>query len=331
MKSPYMILLSLVVAVACGSCSRGPAYRHCDGAVWSTTYHITYASDVMLDDSILDVMRRVEMSLSPFADSSLVSAINRGDTDQTDALFERIFSTSQMVCRASGGAFDPTVMPLVELWGFGRNRNVAEPSRSSIDSALVNVGMMKNRISGGRIYKATPATTFDFSSITKGYGCDLVGEMLERNGCTDYMVEIGGEMALKGSNPRGAKWRVMIEAPVDNDSVMSRDRMSVVELSDCGVATSGNYRNYHDFASGRKGHTISPVTGYPVETSTLSATVVAPDAMTADAFATACMTMPEEAALAMIESIPGVEALIVTVGSDGRWQLKTTSAFPNLQ
>lgn len=323
-------LVSAAVAAMLCSCQGDALYRHYDGAVWATTFHITYRSDRVLDDSIQSVMSRVEHSLSPFSDASLVTAVNECRTTDTDSLFRRIFTASSFVSRASGGRYDPTVMPLVELWGFGRHKNVAEPTQAEIDSALAGVGILRCRLEGDRIVKASPATRFDFSSITKGYGCDLVGEMLRRNGCTDYMVEIGGEMALSGRNPHGEPWHVMVEAPIDNDSTVEHHRMAVMVVSDCGVATSGNYRNYRDFASGRKGHTISPLTGRPVSTTTLSATVVAPDAMMADALATACMTMPPDEALRMIASMPDTYALIVAVGHGGGWKRYLSDGFPPL-
>lgn len=312
------------------SCSPGASYNNCEGAVWATTYHITYRSDRMMDDSILAVMQSVEMSLSPFADSSLVSRINRNETDMTDSLFRRILAASTEVNRISGGAYDPTVAPLVNLWGFGYKTTGREPEQSMIDSALQLVGITRCRIEGNRVVKQNPLTEFDFSSITKGYGCDLIGEMLQRNGCKDYIVEIGGEVSVKGKNPRGESWRIMIDAPVENDTAVVHKRMAVIEVTDCGVATSGNYRNYRNTSKGKAWHTISPSTGYPVTTSTLSATVIARNAMTADALATACMAMPLDSALLMIEALPATEALLVTAGNEG-YRMHTTPGFPEIK
>lgn len=193
------------------------------------------------------------------------------------------------------------------------------------------MGIGRCRLQGDRIIKAKPGTEFNFSAITKGYGADLVGEMLRRNGCDDYMVEIGGEMALSGVNSRGEPWHVMIDAPCDADTAhVLHERLAIIHVTDCGVATSGNYRNFKRTASGRKHHTISPVTGRPVMTSTLSATVIAPDAMLADALATSCMAMPLDSALAMIEAWPGTAAMIVAEGENGRYDIRTTSRFPGL-
>ena len=311
-------------------CSGLSSYRKCEGAVWATSYHITYRSDRNLDDSIISVMRMVENSLSPFADSSLVSRINRGETEETDSLFRRIFLASQSVNRQSQGAFDPTVAPLVNLWGFGYKKSGKEPNQVQIDSALALVGIGECRIEGTKVVKRNTHTAFDFSAITKGYGCDLIGEMLRRNGCEDFLVEIGGEVVASGSNPQGEDWRVMVDAPVESDTAVVHRRLAVIAVSDCGVATSGNYRNYRTTDYGKVWHTISPVTGRPAVGQTLSATVVAPDAMTADALATSCMAMPTAEALAMIEKMPGVEALLVTADTAG-FTLHPTPGFPELR
>ncbi|MBD5323183.1 MAG: FAD:protein FMN transferase [Bacteroides sp.] len=317
------IIVSVTLLVACTPPAR---YRSAEGVMWNTTYHITYRSDRDLHDSIIAVMKRVEQSLSPFADSSLISAVNRGEAVKADSLLMRIFNASVEVNRMSHGAFDPTVAPLVNLWGYGYRTTGVEPTAEAIDSLLGSVGIGECSITtDGFIRKKSPATEFNFSAITKGYGCDLVGEMLARNGCEDYMVEIGGEIVLAGCSPRGRQWRIMVDAPIDCDTAIVHERMAVVELTGRGVATSGNYRNYRETPEGRTWHTISPRDGRPAMTDLLSATVVAPDCMLADAYATACMAQSADSAMAMIESLHGVEALLVT-----RDTVMTSSNFPPL-
>lgn len=307
--------VALIPALMLGGCGRGERYHTLSGATWNTTYTIKYEGAECLGDSVPKVLRAVELSLSPFNANSRISKINRNESIETDSLIERIMAISREVYARSGGAFDPTVSPLINLWGFGYEGNDSRvPSDSAISAALGAVGFGECFTQGGAIVKKSPATTFNFSAVTKGYGCDLIGEMFRRNGVTNYMVEIGGELALSGVNDRGKPWRVMIEAPVE-DSEGGRFGMSTVELTDCGVATSGNYRNYHDTSCGRVGHTISPVTGRPVATATQSATVVAPSCAMADALATASMVMPAEDAISMLGTMEGVGALIVTEDS----------------
>lgn len=313
-KSTFPLLL---VSVVLSACSHKADWREAQGVVWSTTYHITYYADHDLSDSITATMRRVELSLSPFDASSLISGINRGDTGHTDSLIRKVFYRSQEVNAASGGSFDPTVGPLVELWGFGTKRDsMAYPSDSVIQDALELVGIAECSITdGGIIAKKHPDTMFNFSAITKGLGCDEVGAMLSRNSVENYLVEIGGEIALKGTNRRGEKWHIAIDMPDRESGKPNHEGLATVSLTDCGVATSGNYRNWHDSSNGPVGHTISPLTGYPVEKGILSATVIAPDCMTADALATACMTLTPKDAIAMIEAWPEAEALLVLPGT----------------
>ena len=328
MKTSFFTLfISALLLLA--SCARPAQYRRAEGGVWNTTYHIVYKADRDLRDSIITVMKQVEMSLSPFAKTSLISRINRNEEGvAADSLLRRIFTESQRINRISGGAFDPTVAPLVNLWGFGYKNGQPdyEPGQRQIDSLLELVGIMDCGISPeGVISKKRPGTEFNFSAITKGYGVDLVGEMLARNGASDYMVEIGGEIVTRGKSPRMHPWSVAIDAPVRNDTAPVHERLATVRLTDAAIATSGNYRNYRTTSHGLVWHTISPSTGRPAHTDILSATVIAPDCMTADALATSCMAMYADSAISMIESVSGAEALLVVGDST-----VTTSGFPEL-
>lgn len=326
------LFLSIVAAALLCACSPRNDYRQCAGAVWATEFHITYASPSSLDDSILCVFKSVEQSLSPFTHSSVVSRINRGESLEADSLFVVVFEKSKAINRISGGLFDPTVAPLVNLWGFGYTGDIArQPDSVAIDSALAFVGISGCGIApDGAVIKKSPHTQFNFSAITKGYGCDLVARMLRRNGVSDYMVEIGGEIALSGKNPKDEPWHLQIDAPLEN-SVPGQNAAAVIAVTDCGVATSGNYRNFKTLPSGKVWHTINPLTGYPAETDMLSATVIAPDCMTADALATACMAMSLRQARAMIEAAgAGVSALFVVGRPGGTPHIVTTSRFPPL-
>lgn len=315
-----LVLLTLV------GCTAPQRYHTMEGAVWNTTYHITYQASVNLDDSVRALMKQVELSLSPFNKNSLISQINRGDSATADTLLRRIFLASKDVNLRSNGAFDPTVAPLVNLWGFGYRKTGIEPTRTSLDSILEYVGIAQCSITpDGYIVKKHPSTEFNFSAITKGYGCDLIGEMLQRHGCENFMVEIGGEIALTGVNPRGKSWRIMVDAPIDNDTAVVHERMAVIEPGSGGIATSGNYRNYRQTSEGKIWHTISPVTGSPAHTDLLSATVIAPNAMLADAYATSCMAMDCADAVKMLSEVNGVEALLVTADT-----IVTTPGFPEI-
>ena len=205
-----------------------------------------------------------------------------------------------------------------EPWGFGPSGERVEPRQEQIDSALQLVGILDCRLEGLRFVRKHPGTRFDFSAIAKGMGVDAVAAMLRRNGVTDYMVEIGGEVALGGRNPRGDDWRIQIDAPVDDPDGATHERMRVVAPgSGSCIATSGNYRNYRTLRDGtRAAHIISPATGRTVAPDVLSATVVAPSCMLADALATAAMAMPSDSALAMVRRLPGVRLILAVAVAD---------------
>lgn len=341
MKTKLSILALAVITLfswAFVGCNSPKPYRTCEGIIWSTTYHVTYASNALLDDSIRTVMQQVDHSVSAFNPRSIISAINRNDTSAVaDTILRRVFEESIRINRFSHGAFDPTVGPLVDLWGFGPSNathsdSIQAPSKAAIDSVLMLVGMADcELLSDGHVRKKHPGTQFNFSAIAKGYACDLVAAMLERNGVENYMVEIGGEINVKGERQMGQQWRVMIDAPIPSTDSIIHTGTAIIRLTDDGVATSGNYRNFHKTDVGTVGHTISPVTGHPVTTRVLSVTILAPDCITADALATACMVMPMDSARAMLNDIPEAAGLFVTTDSDGLWELHPTRGFPLLE
>lgn len=285
-------------------------YRSISGNAWGTVYHITYNGPEALSDSILDEIARVNMSLSAFEHGSTLYRINAGLTDRADSMFAAVFAEARGVWQASGGLFDPTVGPLVKLWGFGNLGETPEPGPEQIEAARAKVGFDRCRLEGLRLIK-DDGMEIDFAAVAKGYGVDLIAALLRRNGCTDYMVEVGGEVAASGVNPKGIPWRIRIDVPgID-------ERESVISLDNRCVATSGNYRNYRERPDGSHyGHTINPLTGYPAATSVISATVVAPRCATADALATALMAMggsmdADSAAQAIRTAYPDAELYIV--------------------
>ena len=220
--------LGLMLA-ACGKSDRNTAYTTMEGSVWHTTMHITYGSERDLSDNITAVTDCVELSLSPFISYSRISAINRNENMQVDDYITRVFDESVRINRLSGGAFDPTVAPLINLWGFGYENGDGEPDEAAIDSCLTLTGIDQCRIEDGVMVKKAPGTQFNFSAITKGFGIDCLAAMLRGEGIDNYMVEIGGEVAVSGVNPRGDKWRIQIDSPESDktghrNSTHSHDR-----------------------------------------------------------------------------------------------------------
>lgn len=329
MKPIKFVVFSAIILLfitGCAGKKNEAQYKNIKGSVWHTTFSITYKSDMDLNSDIFDAMNRVEKSLSPFLSSSQISAINNNKSDEVDELIEKILLKSQSVNRLSNGAFDPTLAPLINLWGFGYENIEGEPSQSMIDSCLLSVGINDCHVENGHIVKKSPDTQFNFSAITKGFGCDMVAEALYEAGCEDFMIEIGGEVSVSGRNPKGDLWHIQIDTPQESN-ILSNKGIAIIEVTDCGIATSGNYRNFHETTEGRVGHTISPVTGRPVATNTLSVTVIAPTTMEADAFATACMAIPYEEAFNMIENQTSLSALFI-LNENGQLICKPTSRFP---
>lgn len=273
-----------------------------DGLVWNTSFHITYRGAESLGDSALSVLARVGKSLSVFDTASLVSRVNRQDSTLVDTDFIRVYVMSRKINRASDGAFDPTLSPLITAWGFGKGHK-ANADTTRIDSILNYVGINKTHLHRDSIIKNDSRIEFNFSAIAKGYGCDAVAEMFEKNGVTDFLIEIGGEIMTRGKNKNGKKWRISIDRPVLSSDRVIHESQEIIDITGMGVATSGNYRNFHNTDSGTYGHTISAATGRPVSTDVISATVIAPTAMEADGLATAFMAMGSVKARKLNESL----------------------------
>lgn len=332
MKSTCLLtaLLSLLLLNSCGNGQKWRSYHIDEGVVWHTTYRIIYDGERQLADSIISLCNSVEQSLSPFKANSLISRINRSETMETDSLVHRVFAIATRVSHASGGRFDPTVAPLVNLWGFGTDsiaRKLADEgveslrfsvTQEQIDSARMLVGIEECRVENGMMVKKHPATSFNFSAVTKGMGCDIVAEMLRRNGVENYMVEIGGEIAVSGHNPDGKPWQIQVDMPEETTSAPTHNALRRLSLTSGGVATSGNYRNFHETARhGKFGHTIDPASGLPAHSEVVSATIVAPTCGEADAWATACMATPTaREALEMLAADTALEGMLVVARGD---------------
>lgn len=303
--STVVIILSVVAGVAC----KRTEYQTTSGLVWNTSFHITYAGPKALSDSIISVLDEVGKSLNVFDSTSLVSRANHSRSIVVDRHFRNVYEASLKANKASGGMFDPTISPLITAWGFGPGHSPTADTLN-IPSIMELVGIEKTQIRADTLVKENEAITFNFSAVAKGYACDEVAAMLRRNEVTDYLVEIGGEIAMGGVSPGKDMWKVSIDAPLESDSVILHDSYAILKVTDAGMATSGNYRNFRKENGAKLGHTISPKTGRPVKTDVVSATVIAPSAMDADAAATACMAAGSEVAKKMITDL-GYDALLI--------------------
>ncbi|MCH5237180.1 MAG: FAD:protein FMN transferase [Muribaculaceae bacterium] len=308
MKSIFNRLLGklfvLFIFIAMMSCSSTP-YRSCEGMIWNTFYHITYKGSPELEDSVMKVLQDVGKSLNVFDSTSLVGRLNRTKSIKADHQLLEVYETSRKINRISNGLFDPTISPLINAWGFGIGHTPTADT-ISIDSILQFVGIQKTRAEGDLIIKDDIRTQFNFSAIAKGYGCDAVGEMFKRNNVYDYMIEIGGELTLSGESPSSGLWKISVDAPVESD-IPDHTSAVIIALTDKGVATSGNYRNFRKENGNKTAHTISPLSGRPYISDVLSATVIAETCMEADGLATACMA----------SSVVEAKRILVSYGADG--------------
>lgn len=305
-----VIVIAGVVLLRQCRATGGNAYHRNEGMIFNTIYHFTYEAREDYQSQIEAELQCFDASLSPFNPSSIISRFNRNDTAVVaDAWFETVFARSKEVWRDTGGAFDPTVSPLINAWGFGFKTG-APVTPETVDSLWHLVGMERMELVDGRLHKDDPRMSLNFSAIAKGYAVDVVASFLREKGVKNFLVEIGGEVAAQGKNARGETWRVGIDTP-DEANVAGGEIEAVVMLDDAALATSGNYRNFRVVNGRRVAHTIDPATGYPVQHSLLSATVLAPDCMTADAYATAFMVLGVDKSLEIAARNPGIEAYLI--------------------
>lgn len=291
-------------------------YTTNQGKVFGTFYNIIYQQPQgkNLNDSIIKTFQEFDASLSTFNQTSTISKINRNESDSTDYFFRKMYEEAQRVSSLTNGAFDITVAPLVNAWGFGFKQEVF-PTQTTIDSILQYVGYKKISLKNNFLQKQDSRIKIDASAIAKGFSVDIVANLLEKNGCKNFLVDIGGEIVAKGKNPKGEKWTIGINKPTESP-IQTGEIQSVLYSNDIAMATSGNYRQFY-YKDGKKyAHTIDPKTGQPVQHQLLSATIVAPTCMTADAFATACMVMGTEKSIALCDSIAEIEGFFIYSGGD---------------
>ena len=302
--------LCLLVSILLISCGQEPRYYEVSGRL-HTPYHIKFEHTKSLEKEIDEQLKYFYHLFNAFDSASVISQVNRNEPVEVDTLFQRVFRKAMEVSALTDGAYDVTCAPLINLWGFGFSRmDSVTPAR--IDSLRQFIGFRKVRLEGNRIIKDDPRLIMNFSSIADGTVCDMIAQWLEREGVRNYMVEFGGEMRVRGVNPSGKNWRLGITRPSDDTLGINQALEQIVSFPrPLGMATSGNYRNFYVKDGKRYAHTIDPATGYPAGQNILSATIVAPDCMTADAYATTFMVLGLERARALARSLPGIEYFVI--------------------
>ncbi|MDR0538594.1 MAG: FAD:protein FMN transferase [Tannerellaceae bacterium] len=322
MKKFNIIFPLAICLLLFSACKDRKQYFEERGSIFHTLYTIKYEANTPLTDSIEAEFKTFNLSLNPFNPNSIISKINKNEPVDADDLFITVFNSSQEISAQTQGAFDATVAPLVNLWGFGFNK-MDSVTPAMIDSIKTFVGWQKIHLNGRTVIKDDPRIMLNFSAIAKGYASDVIASLLERNGVENYMVEIGGEVTMKGINQAGNCWRIGINKPIDNAAIGSNDGIEEIfsPCKQCGLATSGDYRNFYEKDGKRYAHTINPSTGYPAAQNILSATIITTDCMTADGYATAFMVMGAEKAIETASRIPSIDYFLIY--TDDRGQYKT--------
>nr|WP_311458035.1 FAD:protein FMN transferase [uncultured Capnocytophaga sp.] len=296
MKYLY-ILCAAVVAVACQQMSKENVY-YIRGEAQGTTYGITYIAHKPIEKTAVDsILKVIDLSMSTYIDNSLISKINKGEHLPIDPHFEKVLSASMDIYSESEGVFDPSIGQLINAWGFGKKENHIPPTQKQIDSLLALTGMNKIHVAttpkGTFVEKDNPNIQLNFNAIAQGYTSDVIADYFLSKQITNFIVEVGGEIVIHGRNTlKGKSWTIGIDNPLQKPDE-DREIVATVELTDCGLATSGNYRKlWTDSLTGQKYvHTINPKTGRPQPSNLLSATVIAPSAMLADGYATTLMAL----------------------------------------
>ena len=294
-------------------------YQHDEGQVFGTFYHITYQNDSSINADIVAELAKVDAALSMFNKESVISRINRGENVETNEMFDNVFTLAERVSDNTDGAFDITVAPLVNAWGFGFKTG-NPPTKTAIDSLRSIVGYNEGKLQNHRVTKSDPRVMLDCSAIAKGYGCDVVAQLLRRRGIDNYMVEIGGEVVTHGISEKRLPWKIGVTKPTDDSLATNTELQTVLNVKDRAMATSGNYRNFYYRGGKKYAHTIDPATGYPVQHSILSATVLASNCAEADAYATSFMVMGMERAKLVLDKHPELMAYLIY--SDHKGNLK---------
>ncbi|WP_195458821.1 FAD:protein FMN transferase [Alistipes sp. D31t1_170403_E11] len=307
---------AFVAAVLCG-CAGRPDFTVVDGVMLGTTLHVVAdvkgVSSQELYAAVMELDREAKASMSIYDPMSLLSRLNRNETDTVDRHIAFNLHLADSIGALSDGRYDVTVKPLVEAWGFAGKERTEHPN---IDSILEFVGREKVRVAGGRLVKDDPRVQLDFNSVAKGYTVDLLAALVEKYGAENYIVDIGGEVRCRGVNRQGQAWRIGVETPFDGNMSNGEYLQKRIQMTGGGMATSGNYRRFYLDKEGNKvAHTIDPRTGRSALSRLLSVTVVAPTCAEADAMGTMFLAMGADDALAAVGRMPGVKAYFILAGA----------------
>lgn len=323
------IFITIALLLSLNACKNEPSkYIYNKGFVYGTMYSITYQSPkgIDLQKEIDEQFNKYNLIFSTYQEQATISKINNNIEVKPEPVFMECFNQAMHISEITNGAFDITAGPMVNAWGFGPE-DKKKMTQEKIDQLIQITGYKKIKYVDGKFQKQYPEMKLDMSAIAKGFTSDLIANFLAENGCSNYMVEIGGEVVAKGKNAKGKTWTIGISKP-DEDLLTSTSKLqAILQLKNKGMATSGNYRNFYVENGKKYAHTIDPKTGYPVQHSLLSATVLANDCMTADAFATAFMVMGKDMGIEIARQVPGLEIYFICAGKNDENEIYMSEGF----
>lgn len=325
-----LTLTTVILFLLLTSCQKRSNYFRITGYAQGGTYSVTYcdsdtsgntvaAGPDSLKKAIDLALLAIDNSLSGYNKNSILTRVNQNLTDSVDCLFEDMFRTSYEIYCQTEGRFDPSAAPLFDIWGFGFKERESI-SQEKIDSIKCFIGMDKASVRNGRIIKKDPRFKLNFNAIAQGYSCDLVASVLEKHGICHYLVEVGMEIYCKGLNPSGGEWKIGVDTPEDGNMEAGKSLSGVIAVSDVGIVTSGNYRKFFIEDGKKFSHTIDPILGYPVKHQLLSATIIAPSASLADAYATYCMVIGLEESKKFLSSRGDLKGYLIYHSPEGKME-----------
>ncbi|PLX06409.1 MAG: thiamine biosynthesis protein ApbE [Marinilabiliales bacterium] len=324
------VLLALFLALLY-SCNNESAkeYRYYEGPIQGTTFHITYEWNKDLAPQIDSLLETFNKSLSNYDPKSNISLLNTNQTDELDELTQTMIEASLYVYKKTDGAFDITVAPIVNAWGFGwiKGQSSELPDSARIDSLLIYVGMDKVHVENSNLIKQNPNTSIITNAVAQGLSVDYVADYFFKLGLKNFLVEIGGEIYCFGENNRGEPWRIGIDKPIEGSDESNRENQIIINLSGKAIATSGNYRKFVENGKDKYGHSIDPRTGYPANNCLLSVSVISDNCMQSDAFATGFMVCGLDKSLEIAEEIPELEAYFIYIDENEQVKAISTSGF----
>lgn len=312
---PFLVLL-IVGTVLIIRQQQSTPYQKNAGLIFGTTYSVTYQCGEDLQEEIEAELKKVDDEFSMFNSQSIVARLNNGEQPELSNDFIDVFKLARQISEDTNGAFDITVAPLVNAWGFGF-KHEQMPSKEQVDSLRELISYRYVTLKDKTITMQKPGMMLDFSAIAKGYGVDVVARLLERHDIKNYMVEIGGEITTRGINPERVPWRIGVNKPSEDALNENHELQTILNVTDKSMATSGNYRNFYVKGGKKYAHTIDPKTGYPVQHSLLSATVLTDRCAKADAYATSFMVLGMDGAKKILERHKELMAYLIYTDNKG--------------